>query len=231
LNIGLRWPQPDKAEDSEKGGWQALKKILETERLYLREMTNADYGSLAAILQDTETMYAYEGAYSDAETREWLDKMLRRYEADGFGLWAAILKESGIMIGQVGITWQSVGEKQVPEIGYLLNRNYWGKGYAIEAAGACKKYAFDILGFDEIFSIVRDTNIPSMNVAIRNGMVVRDRFAKRFRGVDMPHLLFSVVRPAAGLNWQGKSSRSSAEMAGKPSRPAMAGKDANVGDY
>jgi RimJ/RimL family protein N-acetyltransferase len=157
-------------------------------------MTNEDYGSLAAIMQEAETMYAYEGAYNDAETREWLDRMLYRYETDGFGLWAVIHKENGMMIGQIGITIQVVGERRLPEIGYLLNRNHWGKGYAIEVASACKEYAFKKLGFDEMFSIVRDTNIPSMNVAIRNGMVVRERFTKHFRGVDMPHLLFSIKK-------------------------------------
>jgi RimJ/RimL family protein N-acetyltransferase len=168
--------------------------ILETERLFLREMTRSDYRALANILQDAETMYAYEGAFSDNETQEWLDRNLLRYQIDGFGLWAAVLKESGIMIGNIGVTWQKVGQERVPEIGYLLNRAYWGNGYAIEAAAACKKYAFERLEFNEVFSIVRDTNVSSMNVAIRNGMVVRDRFIKHYRGIDMPHLLFGVRR-------------------------------------
>jgi RimJ/RimL family protein N-acetyltransferase len=74
----------------------------------------------------------------------------------------------------------------------LLNRAYWGNGYAIEAATACKKYAFERLEFNEVFSTVRDTNVSSMNVAIRNGMVVRDRFIKHYCGIDMPHFLFGV---------------------------------------
>jgi RimJ/RimL family protein N-acetyltransferase len=166
--------------------------IIETARLCLREMTTSDYDALAAILQDDETMYAYNGAFSAAETQEWFDKMQSRYRSDGFGLWAVVPKEGGVMIGQVGITWQNVGERRVPEIGYLLNRAYWGRGYATEAALACKRYAFGELGFDEVFSIVRDTNIASMNVAIRCGMVVRERFTKHYRGVDMPHFLFGV---------------------------------------
>ena len=47
-----------------------MKKILETERLYLREMEQSDFRSLCEILQDTEAMYAYEGALSDAEAQE-----------------------------------------------------------------------------------------------------------------------------------------------------------------
>lgn len=167
-----------------------MKPILETERLILREMTEADYGALAAILQDEQTMVAYEGSFTDAETREWLDKQLARYAEDGFGLWAVILKANGEMIGQAGITWQQVVDERVPEIGYLFNRQSWHHGYAAEAAAACKRYAFDVLGVSWIFSIIRDSNTASMNVAIRNGMTIRKRFVKHYRGVDMPHFLF-----------------------------------------
>ena len=47
--------------------------ILETKRLYLREMNQDDFDSLCKILQDEEVMYAYEGAFQDAEVKEWLD--------------------------------------------------------------------------------------------------------------------------------------------------------------
>lgn len=50
--------------------------ILETERLYMREMNQADYNSLCKILQDEDTMYAYEGAFSDNEVQEWLDRQI-----------------------------------------------------------------------------------------------------------------------------------------------------------
>ena len=165
--------------------------ILETKRLVLRELTQSDYPALAAILQDDRTMYAYEGAFSDEETQDWLDRQITRYRADGFGLWAMLHKEKDIMIGQAGITWQEVDGERVPEIGYHLNRAYWGNGYGTEAALACKEYAFDKLGFDEIYSIVRDINVPSMNVAIRNGMTIRKRTVRHYRGVDMPHYIFS----------------------------------------
>jgi len=168
--------------------------ILETSRLVLREMVQADYPALAAILQDEQAMYAYEGAFSDEETQNWLDKNLIRYKDDGFGLWAVVLKSSDEMIGQVGITWQDLDSERVPEIGYLLNRSYWGNGYAIEAVIACKQYGFEQLGFKEIYSIIRDTNTASMNVAIRNGMLIRKQITKHYRGVVMPHYAFSVKR-------------------------------------
>lgn len=82
--------------------------IFETERLYLREMKQNDFPSLCKILQDEKTMYAYEGAFNDRETQEWLDRQISRYHKWGFGLWAVILKETDIMIGQCGLTMQRI---------------------------------------------------------------------------------------------------------------------------
>ncbi len=75
-------------------------------------------------------------------------------------------------------------------MGYLFERLYWHKGYAIEAAAACKKYAFEELKADEVCSIIRDTNTASQNVAIKNGMVIVDTWTKHYRGVDMPHFRY-----------------------------------------
>ena len=83
-------------------------------------------------------------------------------------------------------------ENELLEIGYLFEREYWHKGYATEASVACKKYAFEILNVEEVCSIIRDTNIASQNVALRNGMKITDTWIKNYRNVDMPHYLFTV---------------------------------------
>ena len=168
--------------------------ILETERLYLRELEGSDYDSLCKILQDPEVMYAYEGAFSDAEVQEWLDRQLARYKKWGFGLWAAVRKTGDELIGQCGLTMQPWKGREVLEIGYLFQRSYWHQGYAIEAASACKEYAFRMLHASEVCSIIRDTNIPSQNVALRNGMAAADCWVKHYRGVDMPHNRYVVGR-------------------------------------
>lgn len=84
--------------------------------------------------------------------------------------------------------------QELLEIGYLFQRSYWHKGYATEAAKACKKYAFEVLNADTVCSIIRDSNVPSQNVAIRNGMAVTDKWTKHYRGVDMPHYCYVVQR-------------------------------------
>ena len=180
--------------------------VLETDRLWLREMGKPDYPSLCGILQDEEAMYAYEGAFSDAEAQDWLDKQMRNYKELGFGLWAVMLKGAAAlsegadgMIGQCGLTMQDYRGRQVLEVGYLFQKAFWGSGFATEAAAACRDFAFEKLDAAEVFSIIRDTNTASQSVARRIGMTVADKFIKHYRGVDMPHFLFSAKRPEAAI--------------------------------
>ena len=165
--------------------------ILETERLILREMTLDDLPATREIVCDKQTMYAWNGAWSEEENREAIQKQILGYREDGFGRWAVVFKKTGKVIGICGLQWCDTDTDKVLEIGYLFNREYWGNGYAAEAAIACKRFAFDVLGYGEVFSLIRDTNLSSMNVAIRNGMLIRGRYIKNYKGEDMPHYIFS----------------------------------------
>ena len=168
---------------------------LETSRLRLRELESEDFPALCRILQDAKVMYAYEHAFSDQEVWEWLHRQQQRYQQDGFGLWAVVEKETNQMVGQCGLTWQPIWDgRQVVEVGYLLEQAAWHKGYATEAAQACRDYAFQVLGVWEVYSIIRENNLPSQAVARRNGMVVRGTVLKHYYHMDMPHLVFSVCR-------------------------------------
>lgn len=174
--------------------------ILETERLALRRLRRADYADLCLMLKEEEVMYAYEHAFEDWEAADWLDRQLMRYEKYGFGLWAVILKETGELIGQCGLTMQEAGEREVLEVGYLFRKDFWHCGYALEAAAACRDYAFEKLGAEEVYSIIRDTNAPSRAVAERNGMTVYGSIVKHYYGMDMPHLLYRISRSEAGAD-------------------------------
>lgn len=168
--------------------------ILETDRIFMRELNQNDYFDLCKILQNPTVMYAYEGPFNEDETHSWLNRQIQRYKEYGFGLWAVILKETNTFIGQCGITMQDVNGTQVPEIGYLFHNDYWHQGYAIECAKACKDYAFNTLKVPEIFSIIRDSNIPSQNVALRNGMTYKTTIIKHFKNVIMPHFVYSITK-------------------------------------
>ena len=168
--------------------------VIETPRLQLREMTPADRPALCRILQDSEVMYAYNGPFSDEEVDEWLERQFARYRQYGYGLWAVVLKATGEMIGQCGLTLQQWNGREMLEAGYLFQRSHWHQGYATEAARACMDYAFGTLNSPLVCSIIRDNNLPSQQVALRNGMTRQAGvMIKHYRGAEMPHWLF--VRP------------------------------------
>lgn len=105
------------------------------------------------------------------------------------------MKETGALIGQCGLTRQEAGEfGRVLEVGYIFNRAFWHRGYAAEAARACRDHAFNRLGAAEVFSIIRVGSAASENVARRNGMRPRGGLNKHYYGMDMPHTVFSVRR-------------------------------------
>ncbi len=166
--------------------------IIETDRLYLRELTLLDFNPLCKMLQDEEVMYAYEHAFSNNEVRNWLNTQIRRYKKNGIGLWGVVDKETNVIIGQCGLTIQECFGKKVVEIGYIYQKKYWNKGYATEGAKACKVYAFEKLRLKEVYSIIRDTNIPSQKVAQKNGMNILGSVIKHYHGMDMPHLVYCV---------------------------------------
>jgi [ribosomal protein S5]-alanine N-acetyltransferase len=158
-------------------------------------MVQSDYDALCGILCDEEVMRAaYESAFNLEQAQNWLNRHLKRYEEYGYGLWAVVLKETNEMIGQCGLTMQGWREKDILEIGFLFKKAYWHKGYATEAAIACKEYAFSVLNANRVYSIIRDTNIAAQKVAVRNGMSSIDKDTKNFRNIDMEFFLYSVER-------------------------------------
>ena len=167
--------------------------VLETERLILREMTQADWREVWAMLSDDAVMAAYGGAFDRAMAQDWLNRQCSRYDKHGFGLWLAFEKETGRCAGQIGVTVQPwPGHGEVLETGWMLRADMQHKGYATEGARACVRYARTALGADAVYAIIRDTNAPSRRVAERLGMTPRGSFVKHWRGEDMPHIVYAV---------------------------------------
>lgn len=104
--------------------------IIETNRLKLKPICDDNFNDLKLLLQDSEVMYAYEHPFSDEECKTWFNNQLDRYKQKGYGLLGVFLKEDNTFIGQAGITKQNVNDEIVDEIGYLLKKEYWKKGYA-----------------------------------------------------------------------------------------------------
>ena len=167
-----------------------MKIILETERLILREFAAADIDDLALVLCDRENMRFYPDAFERQHVQEWIERNKRRYEqGDGIGLWAMILKADARLIGDCGLIPQVIDGFAETEIGYHLRREYQGRGYATEAARACREYGFAKLGRSRLISLIRPENVPSRRVAERNGMVIE----KETIFHDLLHLVYVVT--------------------------------------
>ncbi len=117
-------------------------------------------------------------------------KSQERYQTDGFGLFAVVLKLNGEVIGNCGVVRQDIEGESLLEVGYHFRRDYWGHGYATEAARACMEYAFRRLDAAKVVSLILHQNLPSRRVAERNGMTVEREAI--FHG--LPHLMYAITR-------------------------------------
>ncbi len=170
------------------------RRILTTERLLLRENIPADFDALCGLLRDDQVMYAWEHAFSEEEVRDWISRQLSRYQNDGIGLWALIERRTGAFLGQAGLVRIELDGRAETELGWLLMRRHWHKGYATEAGLACKDYAFTALGCDRVVCTIRDNNDASQRVAHRVGLVREGSFVKQYYNRDMPHNIYVARR-------------------------------------
>lgn len=150
--------------------------ILETERLFLRELTADDFNALYEVLADSDIMQHYPYTFDESRVRNWINKSIERYEIFGFGLWAVCLKETGEMIGDCGLTMQNINGMIKPEIGYHINKRFQRRGYAKEAARACRDWAFENTPFNILYSYMKKTNVASIATAVANGMSKVDEY-------------------------------------------------------
>lgn len=143
---------------------------LNTRDLILRQMTPGDLDSLYAVLGDRQSMRHYPAPFTRARCEGWIQWNLDNYTAYGFGLWAVVLRANGACIGDCGLTWQRIDGETLPEIGYHIHRLHTGRGYATQAARACRDYAFDTLRLDAVYACMKYTNVSSQRVAQKAGM-------------------------------------------------------------
>ena len=144
--------------------------VLETERLALRRLVPDDLDDLAALYADPDVMRFYPSTRTREETKQNLDYLIGMYDERGYGLYATIHKADGRFIGRCGLLDQIVHGAPELEVGYMLDKAYWRRGLATEAARALRDYGFRAFGAPRIISLIRPENIPSQGVALKNGM-------------------------------------------------------------
>jgi RimJ/RimL family protein N-acetyltransferase len=161
--------------------------VIETERLLLRGWRDEDLEPYARLCADPEVMrFIGNGSTLDREQAgEQVSRFRRHWEVRGFGLWALEEKRTGAFVGFAGLAHQedwAEGEHKT-EVGWRLGREFWGRGFATEAAKASVAYGFDTLGLERIISIIQPDNAASRRVAEKAGLTPRGE--TRWRGTPV----------------------------------------------
>lgn len=174
--------------------------IARTRRLFLRELTWNDHDALFAVLSDPDITRHYPYSFDEAHVRSWISQNLERYRVLGFGLWAVCLEESGELIGDCGLTMQTIRGRIRPEIGYHIRKDRQRSGYAKEAASAVRDWTFKNTPFNAVYSYMRRANEASRRTAVSYGC----RQVDEYEGDDgEPMAVFAVTR----AEWNGLKAR------------------------
>jgi RimJ/RimL family protein N-acetyltransferase len=158
--------------------------MIETERLFLRKPEPQDVAALYRMISDPEVMRFIDptgrtGTFDDAVGR--IDRYTVAWEADGFGMFMAVRKDTGTVVGRSGFlcwdneTWlhgsprSEVGERAEIELGWMLERAAWGNGYAAEMALAVRDWGLANIEMRRLISLIHPDNLRSQTVAERIG--------------------------------------------------------------
>jgi [ribosomal protein S5]-alanine N-acetyltransferase len=147
-------------------------KIIKTKRLVLRNLTRQDLDAYAALYLEADVLRSlFDAPGSQAESVKELEAVLDSYGRYGFGLWAMIHKNTGLLIGRCGLRFQTIANHEEVVLSCALLSPYWGQGLATEAAGAVVQYGFDHLHLPRLIGLVQPQSQASIRVALKAGMV------------------------------------------------------------
>lgn len=147
-------------------------KILESERLILRTFEETDLDAMTTINQDPKVCEYLPSIGSREETQGLISRIIKHHQEKGFSLYAVELKNTGEMLGFIGLITPSFEAHFTPavEIGWRLSSKYWNQGYATEGALAVLHYAFTVLQIPEIVSFTVVNNHASRRVMEKIGL-------------------------------------------------------------
>ncbi len=172
---------------------------LNTPRVLLRAWQESDLEPWIALNSDAENLRYFPRTYTAEESNSSFNRLRDRLNENPFGLWAVEEKSSGEFMGFIGLAYQELPDVSfMPchEIGWRLDKKYWGKGYATEAAKTVLEFGLKDLALPIIYSYTALKNQPSINVMRKIGL--RERPELTFEHPNIPegnpvktHLVYS----------------------------------------
>ena len=176
--------------------------ILETSRLILRPFAADDLDSMSELMANKDFMRFSMGPMTREQVQGFLDKV-SGWDRDGLpSQFAMILRSSGTLAGYCGFFHHEVDGKMEIEIGYRLQRDFWNRGLATEAARAVRDHGFRDLKLEYVISLIHPDNQASRRVAEKNGMTLERETT--FRG--FPTFVFAITRKE-WMRLRGKAER------------------------
>lgn len=166
--------------------------MFETERLFLKKLTENDIDFVAAMRTDAEVMQFIRAPQKREEAMNWIKLVSSRWEGERIGFCSVILKETNEFIGWCGL-WELKETGEI-EVGYALFKEFWGKGYAVEASKPFLEYGFTELNQPKIVACANPDNKGSRRVMEKLGMTF-DHIGFYY-GRDLVH--YSITRD----NWK-----------------------------
>lgn len=162
--------------------------MLETERLTLRPLDESDVDAIYAMRSDADVMRFIREPQNRNESANWIELVSNRWQKERIGFCAMIEKSSGKFVGWCGL-WQLKENGEI-EVGYAVAKDFWGKGFASEAALAFLAYGFEELRLEKIVAVARPENAASRRVMEKIGM--RYDYAGEFYERRLVH--YSITR-------------------------------------
>ena len=169
---------------------------LLTARLRLRHWRDDDLGELRRLDRDARFMRFLDPdgrLRTEEETVARLSWMQQDWLEHGFGRWAVEERDTGRFVGHAGLGVHRLWPDD-PELGYGVDPELWGRGYATEAAAAALAHGFETFGFQRVVSLIHPDNEPSIRVAERLGE--RQTATVRWPEGGLDLLVYAIERPA-----------------------------------
>jgi RimJ/RimL family protein N-acetyltransferase len=163
--------------------------LIETERLVIRPWQPDDRPAFTAVMAHPEVnQYVHGGKpYTEAEVDQWFERQARQLAEHRMCMGALVEKSNNRVAGISGV--QPLGTTTDIEIGWILAREAWGRGFATEAGAACMRYVLETLQRPRAVAIIDSANDPSKRVAARLGMT----YEATYTGAQLGHRFPDIV--------------------------------------
>jgi RimJ/RimL family protein N-acetyltransferase len=161
-----------------------------TARLELRPFAPGDEDAMLEVFGDAEALRFWGPPLDREAVQDRITHNRERQARDGFARWAIVLRASGDLVGDAGLTRTDVGGADEVELGWVVRSDHHGLGIASEAGSAWLDHAFGDLGLDRVVSMIRAENVASRRVAEKLGM----RLERSALWNGAPHLMYVLER-------------------------------------